>query len=161
MSETENTEATETVTEDDQEHPKPTETVEFWKAKAREQEKRAKDNAAAAKKLAEFEEASKSETQKLAERADAEFNRAQQAEAELLRYKVANEKSVPPNAMKFLTGTTREEIEASAKDVLELIGDAGKPRAPKPDPNQGRPTSAATSPAAEFASIIQQQLANP
>lgn len=164
MPETETTEATETGaegTENDQEQPKPTETVEFWKAKAREQEKRAKDNAAAAKRLAEFEEASKSETQKLAERADAEFNRANSAEAELLRYKVANEKNVPPNAMKFLTGTTREEIEASAKDVLELLGDAGKPRAPKPDPNQGRATSEATSPAAEFASIIQQQLANP
>ena len=36
--------------------PKPTETVEFWKAKAREQEKRAKDNAAAATRLAEIED---------------------------------------------------------------------------------------------------------
>lgn len=140
--------------------PKPTETVDFWKQKAREQEKRAKDNAEAAKRLTELEEAQKTEAQRLTERADAEFERAQVAEAKLLRYQVASEAGVPANALKFLTGTTREEIEVSAKDVLELIGDAGKPRAPKPDPNQGRTPSEATSPATEFASFIQQQLSN-
>lgn len=119
-----------------------------------------KELKAKAARLDEIEEASKSETQRLADRADAEFARAQAAEAALLRYEVAAETGVPANAMKFLTGTTREEILASAKDVLELIGDAGKPRAPKPDPNQGRTTSEVTSPATEFASIIQQQLNN-
>lgn len=140
--------------------PKPTETVDFWKQKAREQEKRAKDNAEAAKRLTELEEAQKTEAQRLTERADAEFARAQAAEAKLLRYEVAAEVGVPAKALKLLTGTSREEIEASAKDVLELIGDAGKPRAPKPDPNQGRTTSEASSPANEFASILRQQLNN-
>jgi hypothetical protein len=120
-------------------HPKPTETVDFWKQKAREQEKRAKDNAEAAKRLAELEESQKTEYQRLTERADAEYNRAQDAEAKLLRYEVAAETGVPATALKFLTGSSREEIEASAKDVLDLIGNAGKPRTPKPDLNQGRP----------------------
>lgn len=113
---------------------------------------------AKAARLDEIEEASKSETQRLAERADAEFSRAQAAEAALLRYEVAAETGVPANAVKFLTGTTREDIEASARDVLELIGDAGKPRAPKPDPNQGRGTLDAVSPAAQFAAFLKQQL---
>lgn len=162
MSDTDNADVTETETEaaphetNDQlpaDHP-------LVKALAA-QKSEIKELKAKARKLDELEEATKTETQRLAERADAEFNRAQQAETELLRYKVATDPkfNIPPNAMKFLTGTTREEIEASAKDVLELIGDAGKPRAPKPDPNQGRtsPTSA-VSPATEFASLIQQQL---
>jgi hypothetical protein len=50
------------------ETPKPTETVEFWKQKARDQEKRAKENAEAAKRLAEIEESQKSEAEKSADR---------------------------------------------------------------------------------------------
>lgn len=48
--------------------PKPTETVDFWKGKAREQEKRAKENAEAAKRLAELEGASKEQASKVDER---------------------------------------------------------------------------------------------
>jgi uncharacterized protein YaiL (DUF2058 family) len=58
-----------TGTEPDQQaEARPTETVEFWKAKAREQEKRAKDNAAAAKRLVELEDAQKTEAERAAER---------------------------------------------------------------------------------------------
>lgn len=145
------------VSETDTTAPKPTETVDFWKQKAREQEKRAKDNAEAAKRLAELEESQKTETQRLTERADAEYKRAQDAEAKLLRYEVAAETGVPATTLKFLTGNTREEIEASAKDVLALIGDAAKPRTPKPDLNQGRPATEATSRVAQFEAFLNQQ----
>jgi outer membrane PBP1 activator LpoA protein len=137
--------------------PKPTETVDFWKQKAREQEKRAKDNAEAAKRLSELEESQKTESQRLTERADTEYKRAQDAEAKLLRYEVAAETGVPATALKFLTGSSREEIEASAKDVLDLIGNAGKPRTPKPDLNQGRPAAEATSKVAQFEAFLNQQ----
>jgi hypothetical protein len=60
--------ATETPAEPAEAGPKPTETVDFWREKAREQEKRAKANADAARRLAEIEEASKSESEKVAER---------------------------------------------------------------------------------------------
>ena len=62
---------------------------------------------------------------------------------------------MPANAIKFLTGSSREEIEASAKDVLELIGDAGKPRSPKPDPTQGRSGTGPLSTADQFAAAIE------
>lgn len=68
---TETTEATETA-------QTPTETVEFWKSKAREQEKRAKENAAAAKRVKEIEDASKSEQERAAERATAAEQRAEE-----------------------------------------------------------------------------------
>jgi hypothetical protein len=154
-------EVTETVTESDQEHGTAelpadhplVKTLEANKATIRELK-------AKAKRLDEFEQASKSETQKLTEFAASETARADTAEQALLRYEVATEKGVPANAMKFLAGTTREEIESSAKDVLALIGDAGKPRPPRPDPNQGRPTIEASTPAGDFAAFLRQQLNN-
>lgn len=96
----------------------------------------AKANADAAKKLAEIEESKKSEADRAADALKAQTERAETAEAALLRYEVAADKGVPPKAMRLLSGATREEIEASAEDVLELIGDAGKPRTPKPNPAQ-------------------------
>lgn len=96
----------------------------------------AKANADAAKKLAEIEESKKSEADRAADALKAQTERAETAEAALLRYEVATDKGVPPKAMRLLSGATREEIEASADDVLELIGDAGKPRTPKPNPAQ-------------------------
>ncbi len=50
------------------EQPKSTDTVDFWKQKAREQEKRAKDNADAAKRLSVLEESQKTEAEKAADR---------------------------------------------------------------------------------------------
>lgn len=62
------TDATDETPEPPKPTPKPTETVDFWKGKAREQEKRAKENADAAKRLAELEGASKDQASKVDER---------------------------------------------------------------------------------------------
>ncbi len=78
-----------------------------WKAEARKWETRAKENNAAAKRLAEIEEASKSEAQKQAEafaNLQAENARLQ---AEALRSQVAATKGVPAD---LLAGTTEEEL---------------------------------------------------
>lgn len=117
-----------------------------------------KELKAKAKRLDELEESQKSESQRLTDRADAEYQRAEAAEAALMRYEVAAEVGIPAHAMKFLHGSTREEIGASAKDVLDLIGESGKPRPPKPDANQGRTLPEAATPAAQFASFLKQQL---
>jgi len=127
-----------TSTNPEPEAPKPTETVDFWKQKAREQEKRAKDNADAAKRLAEIEEASKSEAQKAADRLAAAEKAAADASSSLARLEVALAKGLTPSQAKRLVGTTREELEADADELLKDIGDAARPRAPKPDPTQGR-----------------------
>lgn len=70
---------------------KPTETVEFWKSKAREQEKRAKDNAQAAKRLAEIEEAQKSDAQKAADALAKAEERIKVAESKALSLTIATE----------------------------------------------------------------------
>lgn len=109
-----------------------------WKAKAREWEKRAKENKSAADKLAEIEEASKTEAQKAADRLAAAEKAAADASTSLARLEVALAKGLTPSQAKRLVGNTREELEADADELLKDIGDAARPRAPKPDPTQGR-----------------------
>lgn len=92
---TQPTEATATEPQEtestESEQPKPTETVDYWKQKAREQEKRAKSNADAAKRLAEIEDAQKSEAQKAADALTKAEQRAAAAEAKALSLSIATE----------------------------------------------------------------------
>ena len=87
----------------------------------------AKANAKAAEKLAAIEEASKSELDKAAERATAAEARAAAAEAQLVRKDIAAAKGLKPEAAEFLTGTTPEEIEASADKLLALMPEQQRP----------------------------------
>ncbi len=103
-----------------------------WKSMARTWEKRAKENAEAATRLAEIENANKTEAQKQAEALEAALQRESTATSQLLRYEVAADKGVPPALVRFLAGTSREEIEESAAALLEAIPGApgSPPRAP-------------------------------
>lgn len=98
-----------------------------WKAQARKWEQRAKDNLAAAKanddaakRLAEIEEANKSEAEKTAERLAAAEKRAAELEAKALKAEVAAAKGVPAA---LLTGSTQEELEAAADALIEFRGE--------------------------------------
>ena len=130
--------------------PKPTETVEFWKGKAREQEKRAKENAEAAKRLAEIEDANKSEAQKAADRIAELERQAASATAEALRFKVASAHSISTeDAELFLTGTDEETLN---KQAARLVERTPTPAAPRPDRSQGgKPTQAEGDQVSEFA----------
>ncbi|MFF4779417.1 hypothetical protein ACFY05_42040 [Microtetraspora fusca] len=80
-----------------------------WKAKAREWEKRAKENKTAADKLAEIEEANKTEAQKLTERATKAEERATEAEARALRREVALEHRLGKDDAALLDAITDED----------------------------------------------------
>lgn len=141
-----------------QQTPKPTETVEFWKTKARENEKRAKANADAAERLAAYEESQKSEQQKLLERAEAaERERDQERAARQIddwKAKVSKDTGVPADVLR---GSDLEEIEAHAASLKALLPE---PRTPGYVPSEGRTvTGGAGSPHQQFASILKQQLA--
>lgn len=99
-----------------------------WKAEARKWEQRAKENTKAAEKLAEIEEANKTELQKVQERAAAAERRAAEAELQALKTSVAAETNVP---IEVLHGTDEAAIRAAAQKVIEWR-DAGKKPAPKP-----------------------------
>ena len=135
--------------------PKPTETVEFWKAKAREQEKRAKDNAKAAERLSEIEEAQKSEAEKAADRIRDLEQQLNEANRSSLRFKVASKYGIgDEDADLFLTGSDEETLTKQAQRLADRQEAAGKPRAPQPDPNQGRGNNAPANTADQFAAAL-------
>jgi predicted phage tail protein len=135
--------ATETTgTEQQTEAQKPTETVDFWKTKAREQEKRAKENAEAAKRLSELEDAQKSETEKAADRiakAEAEVASLPAKVADALRtHLVALHEIDKDDAELFLTATDPELL---LKQVTRLIGQSDKRKKTNTVPREGQTSS--------------------
>ena len=133
--------------------PKPAETVDFWKTKAREQEKRAKDNAAAAMELAALKDADKTELQR-----EREAREAAQKEAADLRAdrqvdewkaQVSKTSSIPAAVLR---GTTLEEIEDHAAELKALLPE---PRKAGQVPAEGRTVTTGTGdPAQQFAELI-------
>lgn len=116
-----------------------------WKAEARKWEARAKASKAdseAAAKWREYEEAQKPLQERMAAELAQTKAEASQAQAELLRLKIASEKGITGDATKLLKGTTQEELEAEAELLLSLIANQSKPKTPLPDENQGKPAPA-------------------
>ena len=116
--------------------------VERWKAHARKHEAQAKANAEAAKKLAELEEADKTELQKLTDRLTAAQAEIQTLQGELVRERVARRHNLTDEQAKRLIGETEEELEADAAELVKMLAppeaeeddddDGGLPGAPRP-----------------------------
>lgn len=98
-------------------------------------------------------DAEKSELQKAVEARETAEKKAAEADLRALRLEVAQDKGLTATQAKRLVGSTREELETDADELLSAFPapakDADpKPRGPKPDPSQGpkgepkvRPTS--------------------
>ncbi len=95
----------------------------------------------AAKKLADLEEANKSEIEKAQARAEAAEKRLQETELARLRSEIALAKGLTPSQAKRLVGTTADELEADAAELLTDLKNIAPPGAPAPDGqgNQGEP----------------------
>lgn len=119
-----------TETPDTPENPTSVETD--WQAEARKWEKRSKENLVAAKanedaakRLAAFEESQKTEAQKLQEERDQAKADLATERAARLRAEVAASKGIPAS---LLSGSTQEELEASADALIEFKGEVQPPR---------------------------------
>lgn len=77
-------------------------------------------------KLKEFEDRDKTETQKLAERADAAEKRAAELERQTLRSKVGAAKGLPPKMWDRLRGDDEDALKADADDLLAEIKPNGR-----------------------------------
>lgn len=97
-----------------------------------------KADAAELKKIRDGE---KTELQREKEAREAAEARADKAEFAALRSEVARDKGVPAAS---ITGTTKEELEASAEELLAWRGDAGKPTKPAKNTNAGQLKSGAS-----------------
>lgn len=150
-------ESTDTAEEAPEKPPtKPTETVDFWRTKAREQEKRAKENAAKAAEFDKAAEAQKTEQQRLLDRAEAAERRATDLETarEIDGWKteVAKDPKYAGITAEVLRGSTLEEIEDHAASLKALLPE---PRKAGQVPTEGRTVNAGNNdPAQQFANII-------
>lgn len=102
-----------------------------------------KASADLAAKLKALEDRDKSEADRLTERAAQAEERATKAELAALKSDVAAEKGLTPLQARRLVGTTREELETDADELLVTFAPAAPPKAPRPDPSQGAKGSTA------------------
>lgn len=103
-----------------------------WKAEARKWEQRAKENSTAAQRLAELEEAQKTEAQKLADRLAAAEKALAEKEAEALRLTVAAKHGITGDYLDLVHGSDEASLEASASKVAALLN--AQQAASKPSP---------------------------
>ena len=121
-----------------------------WKALARKHETEAKNNRAAATKLAELEERDKSEQQRLADRAEAAEKRAAELELTTLRQEIGSAKGLTASQARRLYGTTREELEADADDLLAAF--------PAPKPSSGSADQGVRSSGVDYSTMSDAEL---
>lgn len=121
-----------------------------WKQKAREWEKRAKENKTAADELAAIRESQKSEAEKAAERLATAEKDAADARREALRFRVAAKFQIDDeDADLFLTGSDEETLTRQAQ---RLAGRASDEKKRGVVPREGKsPTPAGADPMREFA----------
>lgn len=123
---------------------------------AKAAEKRAADAEA---RIKEFEDRDKSEAQKLQEERDALVAERDTLRTQTLRRDVADEKGLTAAQAKRLVGSTREELEADADDILATFPTAPSNRV-SGDVSQGHRGEAPITPGQQFAALIRQQLGN-
>ena len=119
---------------------------------AREWEKRAKDNADAAKRLAEIEEANKSEAEKAADRiakAEAEVATVPAKVADALREALVSLEVVPEDKKVLLTASDPEALLDQVKAIQGLVKDSRKKN--NIVPREGQTTKPADEPMRDFA----------
>ncbi len=95
--------------------------IEKWKGLSRQHEGRAKSNAEAAVKLAEIEESQKSEVDKANDKITKADARADLAETELIRLRVAVRHGMTEDQAARLVGTTEAELDADAVEFKKLL----------------------------------------
>lgn len=115
-------------------------------------------------KLQEFEDRDKTEAQKLAERAEAAERRAAEFETSALRLEVAALKGLTPAQAKRLVGSTREELETDADELLTTFkptkgDDETESVITSLDLGSRGTATAAGSPEADFAKFLKGQMA--
>lgn len=103
--------------------------------------------------LAQIEDQGKSELQRAIERADAAERARGEAELRSLRVDVAARKGLPPGMAARLKGTTEDELETDADELVKLLGkdsSEGDKPGPRRDPDQGKGNGSSATPGGEM-----------
>ena len=92
-----------------------------WKDLSRKHEDRSKENASAADELKRLRESKQTDEEKLASKLAELEERANKADARALRAEVAQAKGLTAAQAKRLQGSSKEEMEADADELLEAF----------------------------------------
>lgn len=130
--------------------PQPTPEVD-WKAKAREWERRAKENKSAADELATIRESQKSEAQKAADRLAEAERKAADAEARAVRRDVALDFKLSKEDAALLDSITDEDAMRALAGRLARDSEAERKKTGNRDPLAGR---TATNPASDDHAVV-------
>jgi hypothetical protein len=107
--------------------------AEKWKGLSRKNEQRAKDNSAAAKKLADIEQANMTEVEKANARAQAAEETAAASDQRYFRTMAAAKHDLPVELIEDLGSGTEEEIDARAERLANVIRErSGQGSGPAP-----------------------------
>lgn len=114
----------------------------------------------------EITEQAKTQQQRDAEALSDANKRLAAAEAATLRLEIAAEKGLTPAQAKRLVGSTREELETDATELLDTFKTPSEPAETTPDAaavldlgTRGSTTAVAGDPAADFANFLKRELA--
>jgi hypothetical protein len=121
-----------------------------WKAMARKWEKQAKENKAAADELAKLKEASMTEQELAAKRAEETAAELREAKRKLHIYEAAKTAGIDVNLLERMKGDTPEEIAANAEFIKSALGAAPK----YPIVTDNGATAPTTAPRVEIPQII-------
>lgn len=88
-------------------------------------------------KVKAFEDAQKTEAERIADQLQTLKAEAAAARAEALRLRVAAESGLPADLHEFLVGDDEEQVRAQAQKLMAATAAATAPRTPAPDPTQG------------------------
>lgn len=134
--------------------PKPDDEID-WKAMARKHEDRAKENAAAAKELAELKKSQMSEQQKAEAAAKETATRAEAAERKAALLQAAFDHGLTKDDLELLDGVPADDIDARAKKLAARLKKAAPPdssgREAGGDRGKKKPTSLEGAVAAHYA----------
>jgi hypothetical protein len=106
-----------------------------WEDRAKANDAKVKELEPLARKAKELEDAGKSDLERLTSEVQSHSTRAAQAEGELMRLKVAVRKGLTETQAKRLVGSSEEELEADADDLLASFRPAEKEPDPGPEPD--------------------------
>jgi len=112
--------------EADGKKPEPKYSESYVRGLRREAAEERKTRAELETELQELRDRDKTESERIADRLTAAERRAEEAELNLLRFEIASKNNLGLKAANFLGGTTREEIEASADELVKLLAEQSK-----------------------------------
>lgn len=113
--------------------------VEKWKSLARKHERDAKSNADARRRLTEIEDADKSDLEKANARIASLEGELGQERASRMRAEVAARKGLTADQAKRLQGTTEDELEADADELVRAFKPEQQQETPPNGGGGGRP----------------------